>query len=345
MPSARYINVAGGGLAGLTLGIGLRQRGVPVTIWEAGDYPRHRVCGEFICGRGLQTLSRLGLIPKIEQRGARVANTAAFFNRHASFEIHKLPSEALCVSRFVLDETLALQFQRLGGELRTHQRWQGKKAQEGVVWATGRRVRTGESSSRWFGLKIHARGVELQADLEMHLSPHGYVGLCRLANDEVNVCGLFRRGLHARAKNARELLRGEPGSALNERLAAADFEDPSFCSIAGLNLRSDRLRNQPECRIGDTITMIPPVTGNGMSMAFESAEMAIEPLMEYVWGRTSWLQARQTIARECDSQFARRLFWARWLQAFVLSPWCQRTLIRPVAKSETLWRAWFALTR
>src|ERR1035441_4912314 len=36
-------------LLGLTLGIGLRQRGIPVTVLEAGHYPRHRVCGEFSC--------------------------------------------------------------------------------------------------------------------------------------------------------------------------------------------------------------------------------------------------------------------------------------------------------
>ena len=47
------ITIIGGGLAGLSLGIGLRQNGVPVTIIEAGQYPRHRVCGEFISGRGL----------------------------------------------------------------------------------------------------------------------------------------------------------------------------------------------------------------------------------------------------------------------------------------------------
>ena len=56
------ITIVGGGLAGLTLGIGLLQRGVPVTVWEAGRYPRHRVCGEFISGRGSASLARLGLL-------------------------------------------------------------------------------------------------------------------------------------------------------------------------------------------------------------------------------------------------------------------------------------------
>ena len=54
------IQIVGGGLAGLTLGIALRKSEIPVTIWEAGHYPRHRVCGEFISGRGLEVLDVLG---------------------------------------------------------------------------------------------------------------------------------------------------------------------------------------------------------------------------------------------------------------------------------------------
>jgi hypothetical protein len=58
----------------------LRQREVPVTIHEAGHYPRHRVCGEFISGRGQATLARLGLRELINQAGAVSARTAAFFS-------------------------------------------------------------------------------------------------------------------------------------------------------------------------------------------------------------------------------------------------------------------------
>ena len=60
---ARGVEIVGGGLAGLSLGLALRRAGVPVTLHEAGEYPRHRVCGEFIAGLDERTRARLGLDP------------------------------------------------------------------------------------------------------------------------------------------------------------------------------------------------------------------------------------------------------------------------------------------
>src|ERR1022692_4825308 len=126
MAAMKPITIVGGGLAGLTLGIGLRQRGVPVTLWEAGRYPRHRVCGEFISGRGRASLARLGLLGGLQDAGAGCAMSAAFFAGNARVTMRPLPEAALCVSRFVLDEWLAREFQRLGGELRLGARWSGE---------------------------------------------------------------------------------------------------------------------------------------------------------------------------------------------------------------------------
>ena len=60
--TSRLIEIIGGGLAGLSLGIALRRAGVPVALHEAGAYPRHRVCGEFIAGLEGSTIERLGLV-------------------------------------------------------------------------------------------------------------------------------------------------------------------------------------------------------------------------------------------------------------------------------------------
>jgi menaquinone-9 beta-reductase len=359
--AAKPITIVGGGLAGLTLGIGLRRRDVPVTVWEAGHYPRHRVCGEFISGRGQETLSRLGLRELLERAGAVPAGTAAFFSATQSAPPRSLPARAICLSRFVMDQLLANEFQKLGGELRVGQRWPAvgvhasacpdrlkpELQPEGVVRATGRRLQPSGKGQCWFGLKAHARNVRLTADLEMHVSPRGYVGLCRVEGGAVNVCGLFRRraGADNTPQNWREWLRGQNGSPLNRRLAAAEFDERSFCAVAGISLRPQRAAARAECCVGDAITMIPPVTGNGMSMAFESAGMAVEPLAAWSRGEISWTQARQTLASRCDAAFARRLAWAKWLQRMMLAPSLQIVLVRFVSHSEWFWRMAFERTR
>ena len=72
MPAPRTITIVGGGLAGLTLGIGLRQRGIPAEIFEAGTYPRHRVCGEFISGNGPGEVPLPKLVRHVQKLGREV---------------------------------------------------------------------------------------------------------------------------------------------------------------------------------------------------------------------------------------------------------------------------------
>src|SRR5580704_1395728 len=140
MPAPKPITIVGGGLAGLTLGIGLRQRDVPVTIWEAGQYPRHRVCGEFISGNGQAVLGRLGLLEQFEKAGAFHARTAMFVCGTNRSPVRQLDAPALCLSRHLMDTLLAGAFQQLDGDLRVNSRWTSDDYGEGVVLAAGRRA-------------------------------------------------------------------------------------------------------------------------------------------------------------------------------------------------------------
>lgn len=347
MNRSQPITIVGGGLAGLALGIALRHRHVPVTLFEAGSYPRHRVCGEFLSGGGWSVLRQLGVFPQLLEAGAIEAHCAAFSSGSRFYRPQPLPSPAWCLSRHAMDQLLAEEFRRLGGELLERQRYTHAYTDPGTVRASGRRLDGARNGPLWIGLKAHARDVSLVADLEMHFLSRGYVGLCRLKDGGVNVCGLFQVDgpVPHLAERWKDFLRGPEGTVLHTRLQEATFEPASFCAVSGLNLRPMRARDQGECRVGDALTMIPPVTGNGMSMALESAAWAAGPLAAYSRGEQSWDGARREVARRCDDGFRTRLRWARWLQGALFRPVLRSSILMAGNLFPALWRAWYHRTR
>ena len=132
---------------------------------------------------------------------------------------------------------------------------------------------------------------------------------------------------------------------MREKLAGVAFDPESFCSVAGLLLRPQQALETSECRLGDALTMIPPVTGNGMSLALESARIAASPLAAFSRGETGWSAAQQAIARTCDRTFARRLFWARWLQTLMFSPLLRSPAGALMLRSDGFWKMMFEKTR
>ena len=345
MPS-QPLTIVGGGLAGLTLGIKLQRQNIPVVIWEAGQYPRHKVCGEFISGRGLAVLKDLGMDEKLRAVGAREAQSASFFSGANSVASRHLPESALCLSRFQLDALLAEEFIKSGGELRENSRWT-KPLDEGVIRATGRLMKPVAGRWRWFGLKVHARNLNLVSDLEMHFLPHGYVGLCRLTPDTVNVCGLFRSETTVPnlAKNWRRWLSGNGCSRLEERFSQAIFEEDSFCSTAGLDVGAYSFDYTREFCLGDSIGVIPPVTGNGMSIAFESADLAAESLSQYHRKELNWAGTRKHFFQKSKSRFQKRLRSAAWLQRMLFCRTTRMFLFCTTARQPALWRYVFSITR
>jgi flavin-dependent dehydrogenase len=91
--------------------------------------------------------------------------------------------------------------------------------------------------------------------------------------------------------------------------------------------------------------MIPPVTGNGMSLAFESAQLAAGPLTGYSRGEMSWAETEQAVAAACDQTFSRRLRWAGRLQSAMFSGPLQKILFALVSRSDWFWRMAFERTR
>lgn len=305
----------GGGVAGLTLGVLLRRRGVPVQLCEAGHYPRHRVCGEFLSPRDRSLWDELDLEPLFVD--AVEARSVRWIWPDGNGTRFELPEAARALSRHRLDARLAAEFEKLGGNLRTGCRVPAS-TEEGRVWTTGR---IAGATPGWIGLKAHYRSVELEADLEMHVGRGAYVGLCRVEEGRVNVCGLFRS---PRVEGTRDglldrNLRVFGLSTLAERLRTGALDPESVTAVAGLSF--DRVGNGTGLRVGDAWAMIPPFTGNGMSMALEGACLAAESLASYARGTLDWSAVESEIRARAKRRFGRRLRHARALHACLFHPW------------------------
>ena len=121
---------------------------------------------------------------------------------------------------------------------------------------------------------------------------------------------------------------------LVRRLRAGDPDTGSFLGVSafsfGLQAGAEDLLT-----LGDAESMIPPFTGNGMSMAFEAAEIAMDPLKRYAGGAVCWVEVLRDIRGSLRKRFRRRLFTARFLHPLLLTK-SGRGLLAGAARSGVL---------
>ena len=302
-------------MTGLSLAIALRGNGKHVILHEAGTYPRHRVCGEFISGVSAETLETLGISQPLADASRH--HTVTWFSGNKTLRKNTLPSPALGISRHLLDDRLQALATNLGVEIHTKSRQKPRPHEPGIIWSAGRKPTTGT----WIGLKAHIRGIASTADLEMHSGPHGYLGTTPVEDGWNNVCGLFRIDKNIKAKHADLLpayLRKNGNTDLATAIESAEWREDSFTAVAGFELGIQ----QPTpgiLSLGDSHSIIPPFTGNGMTMAFQSAEIALPHLLSYANKEQSWLETCEAINAGLASHFKKRLTTAKLLHPFLFS--------------------------
>lgn len=324
----RPITIIGGGLSGLALGCYLRRHHIDVTIIEQGKYPRHKVCGEFICGVENKTLKELGIVDLFEQ--AEVVETIQWHIANKKILDNKLPHHGTGVSRYLLDNLLQKRFRNLGGIVQNERVDKSiylKNQPEGIVWACGKEKHgKGNDTLRWLGMKLHVTGLDIQG-LEMHTgctsSKGGYIGLSPIENDKVNVCGLFEVNKSVGGKGLEKLRAYLLSLGLNTlalRLDNATVVEESFSAVAGFSMGHQNILAEDQQRllpIGDAALLIPPFTGNGMSIALESALLAGQSLLSYCKDdEAEWDTVQKTYLHKLRKKFRKRLTVARFIHPF-----------------------------
>ncbi|MEI6537164.1 MAG: hypothetical protein WCN98_17615, partial [Verrucomicrobiaceae bacterium] len=228
-----------------------------------------------------------------------------------------MPMVARAISRHCLDARLAARAVAKGAAVQCGERLTPQH-EEGWIHASGRvRMREG----KWLGLKAHYQGLELRAGLEMHLGRGGYVGLTAIEEGRVNVCALLPMGSGGpKAELLPRRLREIGLDAVAERLEQAAVDEASITGISHFELGFQSVfQHSDTLALGDGHSLIPPFTGAGMSMAFESAARALPSLLDWVNDRISWSEAVSTVQSRLRIHFRRRMGWANLVHRALLS--------------------------
>jgi menaquinone-9 beta-reductase len=309
--------VVGGGPAGATIATRLAQAGRDVLLLEREKGPHDKVCGEFLSHDATSYLSSLGVdLPSL---GAVPIHSVRLADR-ATLSTVKLPFPAFGLSRRVLDEALLARAVAAGATVRSGARVvelarQGEsyraRLEDGTVLeareaflATGKHdlrgwKRPAGLQNDLLAFKLYFRLPAFQArrlagHVELTLFDGGYAGLQPVEGDRANLCLLVRRerfaALGQRWDNLFSEIRVE-SPHLEARLRGAEPCWARPLALGAIPYGHVRREGAGPFRLGDQAAVIPSFSGDGMSIALHSAELA----------------ARAYLAGEDTDRFQKRL--------------------------------------
>jgi len=336
--------IAGGGLAGLALSIQLARSGYSVALLEKETYPYHKVCGEYISLESWNFLEELGLplsdwnLPVIHQLLVSAPNGESIR--------HELPLGGFGISRFKLDAALAAIARSEGVELResvkvTDMRFErslfvvqtsngvlysklacgtyGKRSNLDIKWRRKFTFSKSDRLNNYVGVKYHVQ-ADIPDDLiGLHNFRDGYCGISRIEDGKCCLCYITA------ARNLREsgnsipamemdILRRNP--FLDKIFSTANFLFQQPVTISQISYERRTRVEDHILFIGDAAGMIPPLAGNGMSMALHGSKIAYHCIDAWLKGQTARYEMEQEYIDRWNRQFGKRLWVGRVLQTW-----------------------------
>lgn len=116
------VAIVGAGPAGSALAVYLRRMGLDVLLLDKEDFPRDKVCGDFISPKGLRFLQDLDCLEELQRQPFfPIRKSAVYLNGEKLSEgylprISGLPEHGYAIPRKILDEVLFRKAQQLGAE-------------------------------------------------------------------------------------------------------------------------------------------------------------------------------------------------------------------------------------
>lgn len=327
--------VVGAGPAGTAAAIGLVRAGAQVLLLERAHETGDALCGGFLSWQSLARLDALG-IDRAALGGQPVARVRLFAGSRRSETW--LPHLAMAVSRHRLDTALQAAAEQAGAAIERGVHATAIEAgavltRDGATLsAPSLFLAAGKHGFRGFprepaawqrrdpviGLRLrlpaHAALDRLIGDaVELHLFDRGYAGLVRQEDGSANLClAAHKSRLEEAGGDPAALLRalGDAHPLLGERLAFADgSRGVDAIGHVPYGWRAEGTTSGL-FRLGDQAGVIPSLAGEGMGLAFASADAAV----------AAWRRGGADAAPAFQRQFAGRM-------------------ARPFALANLVWRA------
>jgi flavin-dependent dehydrogenase len=293
------VAVIGAGPAGSSAAIAAARFGAKVVLCEAGEFPRHKVCGEYVSAESLDILrDLLQSVPDADRilRAAPIIDQVRLLLDESTVTARVAPP-ALSLPRYELDFLLWQAAKQAGVQTRSNCEVRAVHEESpfqldtssGVLEASAVIVAPGRWSRftprvpipdgpKWIGLKAHYRESQPPRSTDLYFFQHGYCGVQPVAGDIVNACAMVRSD---RATSLEEAFLLHAGLA-ERRCAWQAIMEP--VTTAPLIYRTPRPVNGQLIFIGDAAAFIDPFVGDGISIALRTGRLAAAALKPFLRG-------------------------------------------------------------
>ena len=291
--------IVGGGVAGLSALNRLADHGVNATLIEGGNYPSHKVCGEFFSPECLPILSEWGVEP------ISCIQNISLMTPYKTCQFPLLKS-AKSQSRFDFDGRLVNRAKERGARILTNTKVEhiGKNCLSldngevlqytDLIMSTGRLF--GASQPKYVGIKGHLAEVSLEGSLEMYPFPGGYAGLSPIGNGQVNFTTLIKKEDVDMENPILSLFDRAPHLQKRVQEGRLLFKEWMVCQVPAFGLKHPPLWENTYF-IGDAAGTIPPASGLGLSLAVISGCIAADYAMkaDVAGFRLAWKKEFQSV--------------------------------------------------
>lgn len=364
--------IIGGGLAGLSLSILCAQKGINVELFEKGNYPSHKLCGEYVSLESWSFLTQALQIDLQSHQLPLIKKLVVSSHTGKALEAD-LPLGGFGISRYLLDQLLYQKALEIGIKVHCNCSIQEVskqgpefhlKDQDGqsytadlCIGAQGKRSNIdkwlqrdffikSQEKHNYIAVKYHIKTTQDPNTIALHNFHDGYCGISKVEGENTYCLCYLTTAKNLKRYGSIEQM--EQNLLYKNPFLKKIFQESIFLwekpiTISQINFsKKELIKNDVIC-IGDAAGMIQPLCGNGMSMAFHTAFILSKKINNQL-DNNNLQNIQQSFQKEWRAAFSTRLKSARWVEKLFGKKWSTYIAISLLKKSPLLTKKIIQLT-